>query len=259
MSPMINIPSAQDLVRRALASPPSWARQPLQDWHDTLPFEKQAFVTEEHWKGMDALEVFRVVGVCHPGYVGKTWLDLLTGGQRMRQNLARLDENPDYYQPGGLRESNSGIDFLTLDGLRFYVGNNGLHRTCIARFLGDLPAGVPRLLSPVEITHYQVDYAFYGLYRRALDFIQENHLAIRLEPIRQPVGRDDGEGWKTDHFHTAIVWYDLSDRRPAKVVELDYHHFIDRLVRLESHTLKAKLLKPLGWVGRWMRRQRGRP
>ncbi|MGV8268564.1 hypothetical protein ACV334_39260, partial [Pseudomonas aeruginosa] len=68
------------------------------------------------------------MGTDHKDYRGRSWLDFLTCGKRMQRNLQVWLDNPCYYlQP---TEPTPAIHYNTLDGLNFYVGSGGNHRTC---------------------------------------------------------------------------------------------------------------------------------
>ena len=239
-------------VRRNLKHPPDWAKDTLLDWNDCFPEDKRAFVTLEHWSDLrmsgTGIDVFRVVGTTHPDYVGKTWLDLLTSGKRMTSNLELLSENPGYYRDEFFGKP---MDYLTLDGERFYVGADGNHRTCIARFF--LDGGPSTALENVEITRYRVDEPFYALYREATAFIDQHQLAIRIDPLRRPVRREDGPGWKVDIHSVVLRWHDLQAGTRA---ELDLEQSRARFERLTRWTLPPRLTGLLERIGRWMS---GRP
>ncbi|MCG0237687.1 hypothetical protein L4535_32945, partial [Pseudomonas aeruginosa] len=71
----------------------------------------------------------------------------------MQRNLQALLDNPSYYlQP---TERRPAIHYNTLDGLSFYVGSDGNHRTCIARFF--LAEQQKSQLHDVTLNHYQVN------------------------------------------------------------------------------------------------------
>ena len=77
----------------------------------------------------------------------------------MQRNLKpqALLDNPSYYlQP---TERRPAIHYNTLDGLSFYVGSDGNHRTCIARFF--LAKQQKSQLHDVTLNHYQVNDSFY--------------------------------------------------------------------------------------------------
>ncbi|KFB16535.1 hypothetical protein PGPR2_00785 [Pseudomonas aeruginosa PGPR2] len=140
-----------DFVRRQVEQPPAWASEVLQSWEEAYPQEKHAFLQSHYWTETGSINVFRVVGTDHWDYQGKSWLDFLTGGKRMQRNLQALLDNPSYYlQP---TERRPAIHYNTLDGLSFYVGSDGNHRTCIARFF--LAEQQKSQLHDVTLNHYQ--------------------------------------------------------------------------------------------------------
>nr|EKW8676906.1 hypothetical protein [Pseudomonas aeruginosa] len=149
-----------DFVRRQVEQPPAWASEVLLSWEEAYPQEKHAFLQSHYWTETGSINVFRVVGTDHWDYQGRSWLDFLTGGKRMQRNLQALLDNPSYYlQP---MERRPAIHYNTLDGLSFYVGSDGNHRTCIARFF--LAEQQKSQLHDVTLNHYQVNDSFYRLY-----------------------------------------------------------------------------------------------
>ncbi len=149
-----------DFVRRQVEQPPAWASEVLLSWEEAYPQEKHAFLQSHYWTETGSINVFRVVGTDRKDYRGRSWLDFLTGGKRMQRNLQALLDNPSYYlQP---TERRPAIHYNTLDGLSFYVGSDGNHRTCIARFF--LAEQQKSQLHDVTLNHYQVNDAFYRLY-----------------------------------------------------------------------------------------------
>ncbi|ETD53084.1 hypothetical protein, partial [Pseudomonas aeruginosa] len=149
-----------DFVRRQVEQPPAWASEVLLSWEEAYPQEKHAFLQSHYWTETGSINVFRVVGTDHWDYQGRSWLDFLTGGKRMQRNLQALLDNPSYYlQP---TERRPAIHYNTLDGLSFYVGSDGNHRTCIARFF--LAEQQKSQLHDVTLNHYQVNDSFYRLY-----------------------------------------------------------------------------------------------
>lgn len=169
-----------DFVRRQVEQPPAWASEVLQSWEEAYPQEKHAFLQSHYWTETGSINVFRVVGTDHWDYQGKSWLDFLTGGKRMQRNLQALLDNPSYYlQP---TERRPAIHYNTLDGLSFYVGSDGNHRTCIARFF--LAEQQKSQLHDVTLNHYQVNDSFYRLYGQLRQQILLQGLPVQIHPER---------------------------------------------------------------------------
>lgn len=185
--------------------PPKWANESLKSWEDAFPPSKALFVTHEGWTGSATVNVFQVVGTRHEQYRGKTWLEFLMSGERMQPNLGLLNVSPGYYLQEVEREP--AIHYLTTDGMDFYVGADGNHRTCLARFF--LEGQGDSMLRNVVVHHYKVDEAFHRLYRDICDFLEKNRLPILVEPKRKLIRRVDSFGWKVDIFDLALHWRDL--------------------------------------------------
>ncbi|ARB48047.1 hypothetical protein P40_17500 [Alloalcanivorax xenomutans] len=194
-----------DFVRRQLNAPPHWANQTLHTWSAALPRDKQPFVTRHYWTETGSVNVFRVVGTDHWDYQGKTWLQLLTDGKRMPHNLQWLHDNPDYYLAPQSRAPR--LFYNTVDGLDFYVGADGNHRTCLARFF--LAEHGLSQLHDVTVNHYQVDEIAYQTWQRAQAALLAQRRPITVIPRPVQAGRDDTAGWKLDHYRLAFQWQDL--------------------------------------------------
>ncbi|MCE7511009.1 hypothetical protein MA04_03915 [Alcanivorax balearicus MACL04] len=194
-----------DVVRRQLNAPPHWANQTLQAWSAALPQEKKPFVTRHYWSETGSVNVFRVVGTDHQDHHGKTWLQLLTGGKRMPHNLQWLHDNPDYYLAPQSRAPR--LFYSTVDGLDFYVGADGNHRTCLARFF--LAEHGLSQLHDVTVNHYHVDELAYQIWQRAQAALHAQRQPITVIPRPVQAGRDDTPGWKLDHYQLAFEWRDL--------------------------------------------------
>lgn len=195
-------PTAFPFVQQQMASPPAWSHQIIQTWRDVMPSDREGFITHHYWTDTGSVNVFQVVGTDHWDYQGRTWLQLLTGGKRMPHNLQKLNDNPSYYlQPV---ERRPRIHYYTTDGLHFYVGADGNHRTCIARFF--LYEQAKSQLHDVSLDHYHVDEAFYQIYLQLNELIQQLVLPVKLTVDRQQTGRRDTHGWKVDQFSTSLVW-----------------------------------------------------
>lgn len=192
-------------VQKQINNPPHWGDERLLSWDDAFPQECQQFVTQHYWTAEASVNVFNVVGTEHWDYQGKTWLEFLQGGRCMPLNLQCLETNPNYYL--SLTQRNPQIYYKTVDGVRFYVGSDGNHRTCLARFL--LAEQAKAHIHCVTVDHYKVDWAFYNVYQQLKAIIVENRLPYTLDVRNTPNGREDTAGWKIDNFHVVIILTNL--------------------------------------------------
>ncbi len=101
------------------------------------------------------VDLSRVIGTMHPDYSGYTWLELLGGGnatstpqlKRIDKAMSNAQSNPDYYSSALTKDE---WYFYLVDG-RYYIGENGNHRTVLARFLLACN-GMPTTVSGVHVT-----------------------------------------------------------------------------------------------------------
>ena len=190
-------PGLREQVR---ADPPNWALEPIQAWDDLRIRAMGQFVTQDYWTDQGSINVFRVVGTEHVDYQGKTWLDFLEGGKRMERNLALHASHPDYYLQ--TQRKVPGMYYRSLDGLSWYVGADGNHRTCIARF--DFFAKGLTTLHGVTLNHTVVDEELFDLFQRFQEVCLERRLGERVQPHRDALRREDTAGWKLDHYVVSL-------------------------------------------------------
>lgn len=196
-----------EFVRKQTACPPAWSGDTISKWGDAYPREHEAFLSAHYWSESASVNVHRVVGTDHWDYQGKTWLNFLLGGKRMQRNLQALEDNPSYYLQPVLRQPS--IHYNTVDGLNFYVGADGNHRTCLAKFF--LAEQELSQLHNVTLNHYQVRTDFLQCYQKLKLLVQALGLRVDLYPQIQQAGREDTAGWKMDVYETHLVWKNLED------------------------------------------------
>lgn len=119
------------------------------------------FVKEEVIDPEAFVSPLRVKGTYHPDYQGITWREFFQKGKRVHQNLALLKHNPEYYLSV---EPKVPTMYYVAWGDQIFIGNDGNHRTAIARaFFGIL--GTPdRLLGKVHLVSYLVDEEMWSLF-----------------------------------------------------------------------------------------------
>lgn len=189
-----------DLRDRARAQPPAWAVETIQPWDERRARALAPFVTRDYWTDQGSVNVFRVIGTEHVDYQGLSWLDFLGRGKRMDQNLALHAAHPGYYQETGRKIP--GMYYRSLDGLSWFVGADGNHRTCIARF--DFHDRGMTTLHGVTLNQTAADLELFGLFERLREVCLERRLGERIEPHREMLRREDTAGWKLDHYRVSL-------------------------------------------------------
>jgi hypothetical protein len=194
-----------EFVRRQVETPPSWSSDILLPWEHAYPHDQHSFLESHYWTETGSVNVFQIVGTDHWDYQGKSWLDFLTSGKRMQRNLQALIDNPSYYLEPTFRRP--AIRYNTVDGLNFYVGSDGNHRSCIARFF--LAEQQISQLYDVTVNHYKVRENFHRIYTGLNQAIKEMKVLVDIYPKRIQAGREDAAGWKIDHYETNLVWHEI--------------------------------------------------
>lgn len=189
------------LFIRSVSNPPHWANNLIQDWAKLGAEKAMLFLRKHYWADKASVNVFRVVGTKHQEYVGKTWLELLHSGKRMSHNLPYQERNPDYYLETKPRHPD--MHFVTLDGLNYYIGSDGNHRTCIAKFMFGETGET--YLHAVKVEHFDIDFDFYFAYLDLDKLIRKNQLPFDVSVQTNVVKREDTAGWKIDYFEPTVL------------------------------------------------------
>ncbi|MBU9819886.1 hypothetical protein J1782_08300 [Rahnella sp. BCC 1045] len=188
-----------DFLTKIDARPPHWAGEVILSWDAEKLYKYRDFVRHSYWTDRGSINVFCVKGTDHPDYQGLSWQAFLHKGKRMDINIPMMERNPDYYL--GTEAKKPGMYYNSYNGLDWYVGSDGNHRTGLARFL--FYERQLTHLHGVTLNHYVFD-----------DELLATYCAIQTEVRRQPeagyhweltsgtqhVSREDTAGWKTDHF-----------------------------------------------------------
>lgn len=215
------------ILDRVQREPPHWANDSIVAWDERRFNQLEPFVVSDYWTDQGSVNVFRVTGTQHWDYQGKSWLDFLHGGKRMEINLNLHAKNPRYYQL--TERKRPMMYYLTFDGLSYYVGSDGNHRTCIARF--DFHYGGRTMLHGVTLCHYQVDWVFFERYKQLKEVCQERSIAANLQPFKKGVRREDTGGWKLDHYKTLVQFEDYRNGSTEQLDEQGVLAKIDELTR----------------------------
>ena len=167
------------------------------------------FVTREKWENNKTVDVFEIVGIAHPNYIGLSWIDMLKEGKRMSTvNLPLLEKNPEYYL--GNNPKNPTIEYTKIND-EIYISGDGYHRTSIAKvllyFLGQIQ------FSGVKCREIEVDLRLAMFVDQAKALISEKKLPFIIEVKKQHVKRKDGPGWSEDFFMPEIEVINIKNLR----------------------------------------------
>lgn len=232
-----------DFVRRQINLPPNWSSNVIGVWEDVYPRHAEAFLTTHYWSDSASINVQRVIGTDHWDYQGKTWLEFLQSGKRMQRNLQALVDNPNYYLE--LVQRQPSIFYNTTDGINYYIGADGNHRTCLAKFF--LAEHDKAQLHNVTLNHYEVQTEFLNCFSRLKALVQQLALRVEIYPERVQAGRDDTAGWKMDRYQTFLVWRDLDNHQEIRLnyenAETKYHDLL-KLIH-HKHSTSSSLIQRL--------------
>lgn len=185
------------LLVRAQQRPPVWAYSRFLGWEVGLFPHLPAFATHVHRCERGSVDLTRVVGTTESEHVGRSWLELLTTGAKMPENLALYAGHPDYYRDTAPKT----LAYVSLDGFDWYV-TTGHHRTCIARF--DLHYRRLTHLHGVRTEQYGLDRELHDLYDELVRVCRERALPYRLSPHSTLLYREEGPGWCLERYRPAI-------------------------------------------------------
>lgn len=205
-----------------LESEPHFANEILSLWNETNFLELQPFIKEHYWCGNASVNVFRVVGTRHPDYANNTWLHVLMNAKRMNNiNIPLYCSNPGYYQETCAKDPY--MHYQSIDGGDLFIGNEGNHRTTIARF-DFYKKGITNLHG-VFLDDYKIDWEFKKIYDEANTIIREKGLRIYISLNKSIVERQDTVAWKLDKYKlTAKIW----DAKKGEEVKINNHLEFDR-------------------------------
>lgn len=190
------------LFLRVIKNPPPWAFDSIQPWDTQYLSRAGTFLRRHYWTSQGSVNVFRVVGTDCQQYQNCSWLDFLTSGKKMNINLSLQNKQPEYYRDIAVKLPT--IYFNTFDGIDYYIGSDGNHRTCLAKFMF-YETGETQLHG-VTINHYDIDEAFYRLYRELSEKISQLGLSVILTAESKQIKREDTAGWMIDYFQPYLIW-----------------------------------------------------
>lgn len=198
--------NAASFLQQVNDNMPDWADTQIASW-DTAAFRRaEDFVTHHYWTDRGSINVFRITGTDHPQYAGMRWRDLLHRGKRMDINIPLVEKNPGYYTDAS--QSHTGMSYVSLDGIHWYISADGNHRSCLARFYFHLQGYGVTQLHNVSLSHWQVDQAFMDACEAIsamVPALQRRGVFLSLTARRVPLFREDTPGWKLDTFSTEVT------------------------------------------------------
>jgi len=212
----MDTPRKPGLRERAFASPPHWANDIIEPFDEEGFRLAQPFVVESYWSGQQSVNVFDVVGTQHPDYAGRSWLEFLREGKRMDLNLALQRENPGYYLDDSPKRP--GMYYRAVDGDRWFVAEDGNHRTAIARFMFHEMGR--SMLHGVTVLKYRTDRRAAEVAAEVSGLIEERGLRVRLRIRRTKLSREDTGGWMREEWKVEFEWTDLR-RGVSERLEVD--------------------------------------
>jgi len=227
--------TANRLEYFGIKEPPPFAHEKLLSWQDVRFNELEPYVVEEQRHGSASVNVFRVVGTRHPDYARESWLYLLNNGKRMEHNLSLFSTNPAYYLETCPKVPY--MQYISIDGGDLYIGDEGNHRTTLARF-AFYKNGLTTLHG-ITCLDFRIDWAMKELCDEVTETIEKKRLPIYLSVFRKHIERRDATDWKLDLYTISARVVDS-----RKGVTLDFN--FDGLQKY-SETLK----QPNQWWKFW--------
>ncbi len=202
------------------------------------------FVIREKWENNKTVDVFEIVGIAHPDYVGLTWIDMLKEGERMKTvNLPLLEKNPEYYLENDPKSP--AIEYTKIND-EIYISGDGYHRTSIAKvllyFLGQIQ------FSGVKCREIDVDLRLKKFVDHAKDLIAKKKLPLVIEVKKQHVKRKDGSGWSEDFFTQEIEVINIKKLRRI------YLNSIDEVMLFIDEVNHYNLLRKFFRCGRFLKK-----
>lgn len=182
-----------DLLSRVKEMEPHFADNELKMLDDWLLMRAQQFSKIEDRYSCASINIHEVTGTAYPDYAADdTWLNRLLLGRRMPEHLKRLQEDPSYYYSTVAKPD---MKFIKI-GSEIYMGDEGFHRACIARFLF-FYEGLTTFHG-VSLQEYVIDEAFENAFNRLEALVVKDNLPIQMEIRRDTTRTVDFAGWKRD-------------------------------------------------------------
>ncbi len=207
---------------------PPFASEKIKVWDEVLFRSRLApFVKERRFSSNAPVNISRVVGMQNPDYAGLTWEKLLLNSGKMRRNMELYNETPGYYYNPAIKEP--PMCYLSLDGGDLYVGDDGGHRTCIARF--EFHRTGQQLLRGVTVSDYHIDWPLRQLHDEIVSVSEKRGLPYAIEVRSKPVSLDESREGYVERFALSIR---VEDRRKSTVFLLGIPEASDFLNKLKK-------------------------
>lgn len=202
------------LLQRTQQALPYWACNPIKTWDHGNFAMVAGFATQRVQNRMASINVHGIVGTLQDTYPHRSWLSLLHQGEKMPHNLALHASHHVYY----LRPQTKKpvMDFVSVNQLEFYVANEGMHRSCIAKF--DFHHDRTCMLHGVELTQYTIDWEFYRRYRAINALILDRRLPYRVMVMPQQIRHEETADWRHDTYAPLVL---LTHIRRKHVMRVD--------------------------------------
>lgn len=213
---------ASSLYQKVMTQPPEWADDKIIGINQGLSHHLSPYLKTHYRTSNGSVNVFCVDGAVagHPA-CELTWLEFLRQGSRMPGNLQKLAENPGYYHSTEPR----GMHLESHDGQQWFVGNDGLHRIAIARFMFN--DGGQHYLHGVGLDQFVYDWKLFHIHQLIMDALKERKVGCVTSITRSgtPSAFEDGPGgWSVATFEPQLeVEEDCMPRRAFTGDEADIY------------------------------------
>ncbi|EAP0853328.1 hypothetical protein S722_003826 [Salmonella enterica subsp. enterica serovar Oranienburg] len=251
-----------DFLKRVDEAPPAWSDNIIAERNINKYQKYSQFVRRAYWTDSGSINVFCIRGTDHTDYQGLTWREFLHRGRRMDINIRLLEKNPSYYL--GTEVKKPAMHYVSYNGLDWYVGSDGNHRSCLARFLF-YEKGLT-YLHGVSLRHYEFDDALLSVYEelQAERLCQQQAgLYWEIDLHSETLGREDTPGWKIDHYSPGFTLRLVGglqggDQVPESLRRVTVRQADEgRVLFQQIQSLRQMQIKPVTgahWLNRWFRR-----
>lgn len=167
-----------DLLSKVKEIKSEFADKKLKPLNDSVIERAKQFSKQDYWCSQASVNVHSVVGTMDMDYADNTWLNLFQHGKRIGTNLGLLKTNPNYYYETAEKTQ---MEFIKIND-DIYIGRDGNHRTCIARFFFFYNNSI--MLHGVSLQEYVIDEIFENTFNRLTGIIDEYRLPVTTRVCR---------------------------------------------------------------------------
>jgi hypothetical protein len=132
----------------------------------------------------------------------------------MNINLDLYKDNPVYYYE--TRKKEPSMYFRSIDGGDLYIGEDGNHRTCIAKASFYLEGS--SLLHGAILNDYRINWEMKRVYDELVETLRKRGIPWGIEVNSERISREDSGEWMREFFRTFLV---VSDLKNGVVLNLD--------------------------------------